>query len=67
LFTGFLSSQINMKASILSLVFVACASAAPPLSLHVVHEKRDTQLEKWSRRRLELNQDAIIPISIGLT
>jgi tripeptidyl-peptidase-1 len=56
-----------MKASILSLVFVACASAAPPLSLHVVHEKRDTQLEKWSRRRLELNQDAIIPISIGLT
>lgn len=56
-----------MKLSIISLVFVACASGAPAPPTHVVHEKRETQLEKWSRRDLKLDRHAVIPISIGLT
>lgn len=55
-----------MKLSIVCLAFIACASAAPAPT-HVVHEKRETQLEKWSRRDLKLSRQAVIPMSIGLT
>jgi len=56
-----------MKCSIICLSFLAFASATPTPPTHVVHEKREAQLEKWSRRDLKLNRDAVIPISIGLT
>lgn len=55
-----------MKVSLLSLLFATGASAAPALT-HAIHEKRETQLQKWSRRDLKLNRDAVIPMSIGLT
>ncbi|KAH6712325.1 peptidase S8/S53 domain-containing protein [Leptodontidium sp. MPI-SDFR-AT-0119] len=58
-----------MKLSILALiggvVTISFAHPAPPT--HVVHEKREAQLDKWSKRDVKLNRDAIIPLSIGLT
>jgi tripeptidyl-peptidase-1 len=48
--------------------FAAYAAAAPAASPYVVHEKRATQSNKWSRRRdIKLNRDAVIPMSFGLT
>jgi tripeptidyl-peptidase I len=58
-----------MKASALTILtgLAACASAAPaPVPLDV-HEKRSTQMQKWSRRDVKLSRDTVIPISIGLT
>jgi hypothetical protein len=59
-----------MKLSILATVsgFVAYAAAAPAHTPYIVHEKRSTQTEKWSRRRdIKLNRDAVIPMSFGLS
>jgi len=58
-----------MKFSTLAVLggLAACASAAPALSSHVVHEKREVQLEKWSKRDVKLTRDALIPMSVGLT
>jgi len=58
-----------MKVSVLAILtgLAACASAAPAPASHVVHEKRSTQLQKWSRRDVKLSRDTVIPISIGLT
>lgn len=59
-----------MKLSILAVVggFAAYAAAAPAHSPYVVHEKRETTSEKWSRRSdIKLNRDAVIPMSFGLT
>jgi hypothetical protein len=59
-----------MKLSILAIVsgFVAYATAAPAHTPYVVHEKRSTQTEKWSRRSdIKLNRDAVFPMSFGLT
>jgi tripeptidyl-peptidase-1 len=59
-----------MKLSVLafSAGFAAFALAAPAPVSHAVYEKRETQMNKWSRRSdLKLNGDAIIPMSIGLT
>jgi Pro-kumamolisin, activation domain len=59
-----------MKLSILAVVggFATYAVAAPAHTPYVVHEKRSTQTEKWSRRRdIKLNRDAVIPMSFGLT
>jgi hypothetical protein len=58
-----------MKLSLLALVgFVAYASAAPaPSSSYVVREKRETQHQRWSRRDVQVNRDAVIPMSVGLT
>ena len=58
-----------MKLSIFAIFsgFVAYAAAVPTHTPYVVHEKRSTQTEKWSRRRdIKLNRDAIIPMSFGL-
>jgi tripeptidyl-peptidase-1 len=44
----------------------ACTSAAPAAVPRVVHEKRSTQMGKWTRRNLKVSRDAIIPMSIGL-
>lgn len=57
-----------MKVSTLATLggFVALAAAAPFSSSYVVHEKRETQLGKWSKRDIKLNSDAVIPMSIGL-
>jgi tripeptidyl-peptidase-1 len=57
-----------MKVSLLALTvgLVAYASAAPAKSAYVVHEKRETQHQQWSRRDVQLNRDAVIPLSIGL-
>ena len=59
-----------MKFSILAVVggFAAYVAAAPALSSHVVHEKREALSRKWSRRSdIKLNRDAVIPMSFGLT
>ncbi len=58
-----------MKLSILALVgvIITYVSAHPTPPTHVVHEKREAQLDKWSKRNFKLNRDAIIPLSIGLT
>jgi tripeptidyl-peptidase I len=58
-----------MKVSVLTLLtgLAAYASAAPAPVPHVVHEKRSTQMQKWSRRDVKLSRDTVIPISIGLT
>jgi tripeptidyl-peptidase-1 len=58
-----------MKLSLLATVlgFATYASAAPAPSTHVVHEKREVQHDKWTRRSEKLNRDALIPMSIGLT
>jgi hypothetical protein len=58
-----------MKLSILASLgyLVAYASAAPAHSPYVVHEKRELQVEKWSRRDLKLGRGVTIPMSIGLT
>lgn len=48
------------------MALVALATANPTPPTHVVHEKREHQLEKWARRDLKLNRDANIPMSIGL-
>ncbi|KAE9370750.1 subtilisin-like protein [Stipitochalara longipes BDJ] len=58
-----------MKLSALAIVsgFAALAFAAPAPTSYVVHEKREVQTEKWSRRRdIKLNRDAVIPMSFGL-
>ncbi len=57
-----------MKLYTLAVVcgIAACALAAPA-SVNAVHEKRENQLSKWSRRDVKLNRDATIPLSIGLT
>jgi tripeptidyl-peptidase-1 len=57
-----------MKVSVFAILsgLVACASAAPAPVPHVVHEKRSTQMQKWSRRDVKLSRDTVIPISIGL-
>jgi tripeptidyl-peptidase-1 len=46
---------------------LAASVFAAPTTTHVVHEKREHQLNKWSRRDVQLNRDAVIPMSIGLT
>ncbi|KAE8454178.1 hypothetical protein EG329_005103 [Mollisiaceae sp. DMI_Dod_QoI] len=58
-----------MKFSTLAVLggFAAYVSAVPAPPTHVVHEKREHQLNKWSRRSVKLNRDAIIPMSVGLT
>lgn len=58
-----------MKFSTLSILsgLAVSAFAAPAPPTHVVHEKREHQLNKWSRRDVKLNRDAVIPMSIGLT
>lgn len=59
-----------MKLSILAVLtwLAACVIAAPAPVSHVVHEKRETQMNQWTRRNeLKLNRDAIIPLSIGLS
>ena len=58
-----------MKLSILAVLggLALYVSAAPAPSNHVVHEKREVQLGKWSKRSVKLNRDTTIPISIGLT
>ena len=61
---------IAMKLSALAIAsgFAALALAAPAPPSYVVHEKREVQTGKWSRRRdIKLNRDAIIPMSFGLT
>jgi len=58
-----------MKLSLLAIIggFATYAAAAPAHAPYVVHEKRSTQTEKWSRRSdIKLNRDAIIPMSFGL-
>ena len=57
-----------MKVSVLATltVLAACVSAVPAPVPHVVHEKRSTQMQKWSRRDVILSRDTIIPVSIGL-
>ena len=58
-----------MKLSILAVLggLAVYTSAVPAPSTHVVHVKREVQLDKWTRRDIKLNRDAIIPMSIGLT
>jgi tripeptidyl-peptidase-1 len=58
-----------MKLSILAVLggLAVYTSAFPAPSTHVVHEKREVQLDKWTRRNIKLNRDALIPMSIGLT
>jgi len=57
-----------MKLSILAALgsLAAFAVTAPAPGNYVVHEKRQVQTEKWTRRNINLNRDAIIPMSIGL-
>lgn len=56
-----------MKLSILAVVATISSYAlAAPASTHVVHEKRELASEKWTKRDVKLNRDAIIPLSIGL-
>ncbi len=43
------------------------AAAAPAPSSYVVHEKREVQLDKWTKRDVKINRDAVMPMSIGLT
>ena len=58
-----------MKFTVSALIsgLVALAAAAPAPSTYVVHEKRERQLDKWTRRDAKLNRDAVVPVSIGLT
>tara|TARA_R110002060_G_scaffold59958_5_gene69740 strand:- start:309 stop:545 length:237 start_codon:yes stop_codon:yes gene_type:complete len=58
-----------MKLSILFFVggIVTSSFAHPAPPTHVIHEKREAQLDKWRKRDAKLNRDAIIPLSIGLT
>lgn len=59
-----------MKLTALAIVggFVAYAAAAPAPVPYVLHEKRESQTQKWTRNAdVKLNRDAVIPISIGLT
>ena len=59
-----------MKLCVLAVVsgFAAYTAALPAHTPYVVHEKRSTQTEKWSRRSdIKLNRDAVIPMSFGLT
>jgi hypothetical protein len=58
-----------MKFSILALIggIVTSSFAHPASPTHVVHEKREAQLDKWTKRNVKLNRDAIVPLSIGLT
>ena len=58
-----------MKLSVLFLVggIVTSSFAHPAPPTHVVHEKRNAQLDKWRKRDAKLNRDAVIPLSIGLT
>jgi len=59
-----------MKLTVLALVagFTAQALAVPAPVPYVLHEKREAQTSKWTRRsEIKLNRDAVIPISIGLT
>jgi len=59
-----------MKLTTLAILcgFAAQALAAPAPVPYVLHEKRNIQSNKWTRRNdIKLNRDAIIPISIGLT
>lgn len=57
-----------MFSSLTSLVcWAVYASAAPTNSPYVVHERREVQTEKWTRRGLRLARDVTIPMSIGLT
>lgn len=46
---------------------LAAFASASPLKSHVVHEKREVQTSKWTKRDVKLNRDALIPMSIGLT
>ena len=57
-----------MKLSVLAIIggFAAYASAAPAPVPYVLHEKRAIDSGKWSRRDIQLNRDAVIPMSIGL-
>jgi tripeptidyl-peptidase-1 len=57
-----------MKLSILAVLsgLAVYTSAVPAPSTHIVHEKREVQLNKWTRRDIKLNRDATIPMSIGL-
>lgn len=60
-------STMKFSSTLAILGLAACSFAAPAPPTHVVHEKREHQLEKWSRRSVKLNRDALIPMSIGLT
>ncbi|KAG9246746.1 peptidase S8/S53 domain-containing protein [Calycina marina] len=55
-----------MKFSILAtLGSLALISAAP--TVHSVHEKREVNTEKWTKRDVKLTRSATMPMSIGLT
>lgn len=57
-----------MRFSTLTILSGLAASVfAAPTNTHVVHEKREHQLDQWSRRNVHFNRDAVIPLSIGLT
>ncbi|KAH8797933.1 peptidase S8/S53 domain-containing protein [Xylogone sp. PMI_703] len=36
-------------------------------SSHIVHERRELQVEQWIKRDVRVNRDARLPLSIGLT
>lgn len=57
--------MVLVKLSVLAAI-AALVNAAPSPSSHVVHEKRDAPLHEW-KRAARLEQDAIIPMRIGLT
>ncbi|KAF8849785.1 subtilisin-like protein [Acephala macrosclerotiorum] len=58
---------MKFSSTLAVLGLAVCSLTAPAPPTHVVHEKREHQLEKWSRRSVKLNRDALIPMSVGLT
>ncbi|KAH7348554.1 Pro-kumamolisin, activation domain-containing protein [Rhexocercosporidium sp. MPI-PUGE-AT-0058] len=59
--------KISHLALIGGVVTISVAYLVLVPLIHVVHERREAQLDKWSKRDVKLNRDAIILLSIGLT
>ncbi len=56
-----------MKLFLLALASLfAFAVAAPAASYYVLHEKREVQHKKWTKRNVKINHDAVMLMSIGM-
>ena len=53
------------KSTFIAAFLTAAALAAPSLSGHVLHEKRDTPLKRWVKRSI-VDDDEILPMRIGM-
>ena len=57
---------MNVSKLLTFCAFTAACIAAPSISAHVVHEKREVSSSQWVKRN-SANPELVLPVRIGLT